>query len=202
MLLAGCGTEIKENKAAEITARSETTAVTEETPAETETTTETSAPGHESSTETIEETESKAPEITEETDEVPAILESAEDLNLYDIDGMNANFAFTYGEEEFYAYYTEDNWKIVDSYKIENQADMEIICQALADIHPIHGSDGESYRTAEDMAYEWEQHNIAYKILPDDTPWKQNVKDVDINPADQGKSFYQMYKERMGSDNG
>lgn len=52
---------------------------------------------------------------------------------------------------------------------------MTLICQALADEHPVHGADLVSYRTAEDMAYEWQQHNIAYQLLSDDSPFRNNV---------------------------
>ena len=50
------------------------------------------------------------------------------------------------------------------------------------------------------MAYEWVQHNIAYNILPDGDKWKDNAKDVDINPADQNKSLYEMYKNKTGGN--
>ena len=53
-----------------------------------------------------------------------------------------------------------------------------------------------SYRTAEDMAYEWIQHNIAYEILSEDSPWKEHVKHVDLNPEDQGKNLKELYKSR------
>ena len=55
-----------------------------------------------------------------------------------------------------------------------------------------------SFRDAEDMAYEWEQHNLAYQILPESNPYRMNAKDVDINPADQGKSMLEMYASRIG----
>ena len=73
---------------------------------------------------------------------------------------------------------------------------MIIICEALKTEHPIHSADYESYRTAEDMAYEWIQHNLAYELLSDDSEWKYHAKDVDINPEDQGKSVYDLYRER------
>ena len=76
---------------------------------------------------------------------------------------------------------------------------MTLICQALADEHPVHGADLVSYRTAEDMAYEWQQHNITYQLLSDDSPFRNNAKDVDINPADQGKSVYDLYVSRTGN---
>ncbi|WP_207646988.1 hypothetical protein [Ruminococcus albus] len=139
-------------------------------------------------------------EMNEEAAEETALLTSAEELQLTDVDGWESNYTFVYGGEVYNAIYSPDNWKIIDSYKITCEADMIIICGALADIHPIHGSDGESYREPEDMAYEWIQHNIAYSILPDDNSWKANAKDVDINPADQNKSLYEMYKSKTGGD--
>lgn len=128
------------------------------------------------------------------------ILTGPEDIGLHDIDGGNTNFVFTYDDTEYTAIYTYDNWKIIDSYLIKNMADMEVICQALIDINPIHGKDYESFRTAKDMAYEWDQHNIAYDLLPDDNEWRANVKDVDLNPDDQGKSFLDMYCDRTGKE--
>ena len=53
------------------------------------------------------------------------------------------------------------------------------------------------YRDADDMAYEWIQHNIAYDVLPDDSEWKSSAKDVDINPDDQNKNLYDMFLERQ-----
>ena len=75
---------------------------------------------------------------------------------------------------------------------------MKKICQALIDIHPIHGSDMISYRTSDDMVYEWLQHNFAYSVLPDDNLWKNNAKDVDFDPQDQGKSIKEIYEDRTG----
>ena len=76
--------------------------------------------------------------------------------------------------------------------------DIIIICQALLDIYPIHGRDMQSIRTAEDMALEWLQHNIAYELLPEDNPWREHAKDVDLNPADQGRTLEEMYEARTG----
>ena len=73
---------------------------------------------------------------------------------------------------------------------------MMIICQALSEVHPIHGKDMVSYRTPEDMAYEWQQHNFAYYMLPEESPWKQSVQNVDLDPKDQGKSFSELYEDR------
>ena len=126
----------------------------------------------------------------------PSLISSAADIGLYDTDGQGCNYAFTYGGEYYGAYHEYDNWNITDSYKIRNHDDLVIICQALADIYPIHSADLQSYRTAEDMAYEWEQHNLAYDLLPEDSEWKSNAKDVDIDPKDQGKSAYQMFRDR------
>ena len=73
---------------------------------------------------------------------------------------------------------------------------MKVICQALLDIHQIHGKDMISYRTAEDLVREWIQHNLAYELLSKNSPWKENAKDVDFDPKDQGKSIIDMYKSR------
>ncbi len=138
--------------------------------------------------------------LSESSENSQGILSSADDLGLNDISGDGSSFTFTYDGEEYSAIYTEDNWKIIDSYKITRWDDIVIICQALKDIHPIHTCDLTAYREADDMAYEWLQHNIAYTILPDSSQWKANAKDVDINPADQGRNIYEMYKARTGSD--
>ncbi|MBR3152999.1 MAG: hypothetical protein IKF52_05320 [Clostridia bacterium] len=119
------------------------------------------------------------------------------EIQLQDIDGDNNNFIFEYKDEIYNAKYTTDNWKIINSYKITDKNDIQQICQALINIHPIHGKDMESYRTAEDLADEWIQHNIAYNFLSDGSEWKQNVKDVDLNPEDQGKSLLEIYQDRI-----
>ena len=128
------------------------------------------------------------------------ILSDPSDINLRDADGNDKNYLFTYDGEDFSVVYTTDNWKIYDSYKINNTEDMTIICEALISVHQIHGSDMESYRTAEDMAYEWLQHNIAYQFLPDESPWKVHAQNVDLDPKDQGKSFSEIYEDRTGKE--
>ena len=138
------------------------------------------------------------PDDIEQTEELEEDTKKEFQVELKDIDGKETNYSFKYEGQTFTAIYTEDNWKIIDSYKIKNKKDMMVICKALIDIHPIHGKDMNSYRTVEDMAYEWEQHNIAYSILPDDNTWKENAKDVDLNPEDQGKSIVEFYEERTG----
>ncbi|MBR4462255.1 MAG: hypothetical protein IKS51_06725 [Erysipelotrichaceae bacterium] len=120
------------------------------------------------------------------------ILSSAEELGL----SRNGDTVyFTYDSQSFQAVYTPDNWTIYDSYRVRNSKDMEIICEALIEIHPIHGNDMVSYRTAADMAYEWLQHNIAYEFLPESS-YKQSAKDVDLDPQDQGKSLEELFSSR------
>ena len=128
-----------------------------------------------------------------------ALLSSTADIDLHDIDGNKTNYVFTYKNTQFSAKYTKDNWHINDSYKITNQKDLEIICQALIDVHPIHGKDMKSYRTVDDLVYEWQQHNLAYSILPDDNVWKEHAKNVDLDPEDQGRSLEELYEARTGS---
>ena len=121
------------------------------------------------------------------------ILSSADEIGLYAADDYT--FYFTYNGESFKAVYTPDNWTIYDSYRIRNSKDMEIICQALIDIYPIHGADHVSYRTAADMAYEWLQHTIAYEFLPESS-YKNSAKDVDLDPDDQGKTLEELFTSR------
>ena len=122
-----------------------------------------------------------------------SILSSVDDIGLSVSDTDTCYF--TYDGESFKAVYTPDNWTIYDSYRVRNSRDMKIICEALIAIHPIHGSDMVSYRTADDMAYEWLQHNIAYEFLPDSS-YKQSAKDVDLDPQDQGKSLEELFSSR------
>jgi len=135
-----------------------------------------------------------------EKEQKSGILNEPLDINLRDTDGNGKNYLFTYDGEDFTAVYTTDNWKIYDSYKITNTEDITIICEALKSEHEVHGSDMESFRTAEDMAYEWLQHNIAYQFLSDDSPWKGHAKNVDLDPKDQGKSFDEIYEDRTGKE--
>ena len=132
--------------------------------------------------------------------EEPTYVSTIDSIEIVDVDGNDTNYEFIYHEEVFKVYYVYDNWKIYDSYKIKNQADMKIICQALIDIHPIHGKDRVSYRTADDMVYEWVQHNIAYEILPKESKWKNNAKNVDFDPDDQGKSLKEMFDDRTDNN--
>lgn len=131
-------------------------------------------------------------------EESTSVLKSSKDINLKDIDGKGTNYVFTYKGENFNAKYTKDNWKIYNSYKITNGQDIAYICKALIDVHPIHGKDMKSYRTVDDLVYEWQQHNLAYNLLPDDNSWKSHAKDVDLDPADQGKSIAEIYEARTG----
>ena len=126
------------------------------------------------------------------------ILKTIKDIKLRDLDGKKSNYLFTYKDEEYKAIYTKDNWKIINSYKIQNENDIAIICQALIDIHPIHGRDMKSYRKIDDLVFEWLQHNLMYYILPEDNTWKNNAKDVDLDPADQGKNLNEIYESRTG----
>ena len=136
--------------------------------------------------------------VTDKDNAEESVLNSTRDIDLHDVDGKETNYEFTYKGKIYSAKYTKDNWHIVDSYEITNKKDIEIICKALIDIYPIHGRDMISYRTVEDLAYEWNEHNIAYMVLPENNIWKKNTKDVDLNPEDQNKSLQEMYEDRTG----
>ena len=133
-----------------------------------------------------------------ESDKNNGILVSTDDLSLKDVDGKKTNYSFMYKGEVFNAIYTKDNWHIVDSYKIRNRKDIAIICKLLTDIYPIHGKDMKSYRTIDDLVYEWLQHNIAYYFLPDGSLWKNKARSVDLDPEDQGRSIKEIYEARTG----
>ena len=145
------------------------------------------------------EEEYESEDVSEDSDsDSSGHLTSTSDIGLTNYDGMGAKYYFTYKGEEFRTLYQNDCWTIYDSYKITNKSDMKIICQALIDVHPVHGKDLSSYRTADDMAYEWEQHNIAYKYLTEDSAWKESAGNVDLDPYDQGRSFEEIYEDRTG----
>ena len=127
-----------------------------------------------------------------------ASLSSPEDINLRSDDGYS--YYFTYQDEDFYAEYYDDVWTIYNSYRITSSHDILIICRALSEEHPIHGRDMESYRTPTDMAFEWEQHNLAYEQLPEDNAWRESAKNVDLDPQDQGKTFKEIYEDRTGKE--
>ena len=133
-------------------------------------------------------------EMIEDDNEEKATIK---ELKLRDEDGKKTNYCFKYNNNIVKAKYTKDNWKIIDSYKITNEKDMAIICEALIKIHPIHGKDGKSCRTVDDLVDEWVIHNKAYEILPETSKWKTNAKDVDLNPADQGKTLEEFIKDRI-----
>ena len=137
---------------------------------------------------------------TVDSSSTAGILKSAADIELTDTDGNGKNYHFYYAGDDFTAIYTTDNWKVKDSYRVHSEADMIIICQALIDEHPVHGKDMESYRTAEDMAYEWEIHNMGYVFFTDDERLKNKAKDVDFDPKDQGMTIEEFYKSRTGKD--
>lgn len=132
--------------------------------------------------------------------EEPSHLNSPEDIGLHCTDEGKNIYVFTYAELDFTAVYSPDNWHITDSYLIESYEDIFMICRALIEVHPIHSADMTSYRTADDMAYEWHQHNIAYSLLPDGSDWKESAKDVDLDAKDQNKNLFDFLIDRLDTD--
>lgn len=127
-------------------------------------------------------------------DEGESIISTPPETDLAYSDGYFEYFTFTYAGEEFTALHEYDNWQIRDSYRIRNSKDMELICRALIDIYPVHGRDNESYRTPEDMAYEWIQHNIVCEMPEIDKNWLDRARNVDLDPDEQNMSLWEMYK--------
>ena len=136
---------------------------------------------------------STAPAVTSEAQH---ILSSPEDTGLHCTGENSQSYEFTYNGSTFRAAYEPDNWHISDSYLITDYDDIVIICQALIYVHPVHSADMENYRTAEDMAYEWSQHNIAYYLLPDGS-WKESAKDVDLDAKDQNKNLFDFMMDKL-----
>ena len=128
------------------------------------------------------------------------LLSSADELGIRLKGSKDRVYNFDYDGKTYTAIHTTDHWKIMDSYEINNEADMLIICQALIDLHPIHGKDMVSYRTADDMVYEWEVHNLAYVLVTNDEDMKAHLRDVDFNPEDQNCSFDEIYYNHTGKE--
>lgn len=128
---------------------------------------------------------------------------SADDVVLSTED--NATYHFTYDGNEYTAVYSEGadksgNWKIVDSYRASNKGDMRVICEVLQRTHKVRGRITE-YRTATDMADEWESHNKGYAMIAPFSPngsTANRLKSVDLDKKDQGKTFSDFLNEFLG----
>ena len=135
---------------------------------------------------------------TEEAKEIKEEIKPITDINLRKKEKDSETYLFEYRKKTYEAIYTPDNWHITNSYQIREQNDIAIICKKLIEIHPIHGKDMKTYRKVEDLVTEWIQHNMIYDLLPDNNKWKNNVKDVDLDPKDQGRSMEELYESRTG----
>ncbi len=120
-------------------------------------------------------------------------INNKDNINIINLNGTN--YILDYKGTKYNVEYKYDNWKIYNSYKITNEHDMKIIVSKLISIHPIHSSDYKSYRTVDDLVYEWKQHNLAFTLLPKGK-YKDMARDVDLDPKDQNKSYIEMYKIR------
>ena len=132
----------------------------------------------------------------------PTLSETDFTVNFDSSDDYADNYSFTYGDETFLVHYTPylgGDWKIVDSFKITNRADMVIICEKLLKINQVEGRITQ-YRTAKDMADEWEIHNQGYKIAKSLSMASavERLKDVDLDKKDQGKTFDDFLAEFLG----
>ncbi|MBO7473711.1 MAG: hypothetical protein J6U00_06875 [Ruminococcus sp.] len=125
------------------------------------------------------------------------LLRSPEDIFIHCTDEEAQKYEFVYDSMVFSALYEPDNWHIKDSYLIDDYDDIVIICQALTAVHKVHSADMQSYRTAEDMANEWYQHNIAYSLLPEGSSWKNSARDVDLDANDQNKNLFDFVLDKL-----
>lgn len=141
----------------------------------------------------------KKEKLVEEINDIKEIEETGyiiDTIEIKNIDG--SRYEFFYNNETYQVLYISDTWKVYNSYKITNSKDMKKICEALINIHKIPSSDYKSYRTVDDLVYEWKQHNLAYMILPESNSFRNSAKDVDLDPRDQGKSLVEIYEDRTG----
>ena len=125
-------------------------------------------------------------------------FDSTNDIDLRTDNGYD--YTFTYHGEDFRVLYQARSWKIYDSWKIMNPFDILHICTVLSEEHPVPSRDYTSWRTPSDMAYEWVQHNLAYLELPEGNAFRNNAKNVDLDPRDQGRTFQEFYQDRTGKD--
>ena len=132
----------------------------------------------------------------------PTLSEDEPEIIYNGSDGSAESYSFTCGGESFTALYTPysgGDWKVVDSYRITDRADMVMICEKLYRLHKIEGRITR-YRTAKDMADEWEIHNQGYTIAKGYSmdSAAARLKDVDMDRKDQGKTFDAFLKEFLG----
>ena len=135
----------------------------------------------------------------------PGLIRESAEIGLTpdeEAQGRGETYTFSYDGKPYTAVYTADHWKITDSYRITNVWDMQVIAQALCDVHTIRGADRDSVRTGEDMAFEWLQHDQAYMLLPDGAALKENAADVDFDPSDIGKTYEEIFAARSGKRRG
>ena len=48
------------------------------------------------------------------------------------------------------------------------------------------------------MAFEWLQHNQVCELITTENPMYAAVKDVDFDPADQGRTYMELIADRLG----
>lgn len=152
-----------------------------------------STPEVPASNQTIEAPADETPETT--APKPTGLLADPEDIDLTMADEYGERYTFWYDGEVFSVYYEPGCWKVYDSYRITNPDDITIICQALLDEHEVLRVDGESPRTAEDMAYEWQQHNLAYHYAPADSSLRERAASVDLDSGGADKDWSELFGE-------
>ncbi|MCR5816797.1 MAG: dockerin type I repeat-containing protein [Ruminococcus sp.] len=147
--------------------------------------------------------------------DVPGVNKKSADINkdgkvdLKDIDSIkkqivneiqftknsDGTYTLVYKKDTFTVYYkeskktdgsTDEDWKIMDSWRIDNYEIMRIICQILMEEHPIHYPNSSKVRSVDSMAIEWVLHNSGYIDYTEkgDTENAERCRHVDINSND------------------
>ena len=88
----------------------------------------------------------------------------------------------------------EPAMQVRDSYKINNTAYQEQICQALFDYNTNNPVAPAWYRTVDSMLIEWRAHNAGYALHPVVGLFKENAKErlshVDFDNKAEGLSYW------------
>ena len=87
----------------------------------------------------------------------------------------------------------DQNMQIRNSYKITNSKHQKEIAQLMIDYNTANPVSPAWFRTLDSLVEEWEIHNTIYKL----GLFRDNTADCDFNNADEGKGYWDFFKERV-----